>query len=132
MFILFYVFCVIFCIGLFFFFKQKTAYEMRISDWSSDVCSSEATEIGFDVVEVDSRGSGLDQDAHRLAAEPHRAGQDPGADGHADGGVDPAPAGEVDEQAAGDHPDAPDGVGHNLQVGALDVERLPEIGRANV
>src|SRR3546814_8422806 len=25
---------------LFFFFKQKTAYEMRISDWSSDVCSS--------------------------------------------------------------------------------------------
>src|SRR3546814_10239399 len=29
------------CIGVFFFFKQKTAYEMRISDWSSDVCSSD-------------------------------------------------------------------------------------------
>src|SRR3546814_4499534 len=29
----------VFC--LFFFFKQKTAYEMRISDWSSDVCSSD-------------------------------------------------------------------------------------------
>src|SRR3546814_8718162 len=28
-------------IFLFFFFKQKTAYEMRISDWSSDVCSSD-------------------------------------------------------------------------------------------
>src|SRR3546814_2828206 len=27
--------------GFFFFFKQKTAYEMRISDWSSDVCSSD-------------------------------------------------------------------------------------------
>src|SRR3546814_1606444 len=27
--------------GVFFFFKQKTAYEMRISDWSSDVCSSD-------------------------------------------------------------------------------------------
>src|SRR3546814_20092062 len=27
--------------GLSFFFKQKTAYEMRISDWSSDVCSSD-------------------------------------------------------------------------------------------
>src|SRR3546814_10723156 len=27
--------------GLFFFFKQKTRYEMRISDWSSDVCSSD-------------------------------------------------------------------------------------------
>src|SRR3546814_293407 len=28
-------------VALFFFFKQKTAYEMRISDWSSDVCSSD-------------------------------------------------------------------------------------------
>src|SRR3546814_9710925 len=26
---------------MFFFFKQKTAYELRISDWSSDVCSSD-------------------------------------------------------------------------------------------
>src|SRR3546814_7449079 len=36
-----------FCVSIvhvwlyFFFFKQKTAYEMRISDWSSDVCSSD-------------------------------------------------------------------------------------------
>src|SRR3546814_2890558 len=29
----------------FFFFKQKTAYEMRISDWSSDVCSSDLMPI---------------------------------------------------------------------------------------
>src|SRR3546814_2473146 len=29
------------CMVLFFFFKQKTEYEMRISDWSSDVCSSD-------------------------------------------------------------------------------------------
>src|SRR3546814_727301 len=29
------------CLVLFFFFKQKTAYEVRISDWSSDVCSSD-------------------------------------------------------------------------------------------
>src|SRR3546814_1504750 len=29
------------CLMFFFFFKQKTAYEMRISDWSSDVCSSD-------------------------------------------------------------------------------------------
>src|SRR3546814_2407196 len=35
----------LFCILLyFFFFKQKTAYEMRISDWSSDVCSSDLLE----------------------------------------------------------------------------------------
>src|SRR3546814_1017900 len=31
----------VFLFLLFFFFKQKTAYEMRISDWSSDVCSSD-------------------------------------------------------------------------------------------
>src|SRR3546814_6038432 len=30
-----------FLVCLFFFFKQKTAYELRISDWSSDVCSSD-------------------------------------------------------------------------------------------
>src|SRR3546814_13066273 len=30
----------------FFFFKQKTAYEMRISDWSSDVCSSDLLAAG--------------------------------------------------------------------------------------
>src|SRR3546814_3441659 len=30
---------------LFFFFKQKTAYELRISDWSSDVCSSDLLNI---------------------------------------------------------------------------------------
>src|SRR3546814_8870966 len=30
-----------FLVFIFFFFKQKTAYEMRISDWSSDVCSSD-------------------------------------------------------------------------------------------
>src|SRR3546814_5585575 len=29
------------CVALLFYFKQKTAYEMRISDWSSDVCSSD-------------------------------------------------------------------------------------------
>src|SRR3546814_5224216 len=29
------------CLLFIFFFKQKTAYEMRISDWSSDVCSSD-------------------------------------------------------------------------------------------
>src|SRR3546814_3729935 len=41
----------------FFFFKQKTAYEMRISDWSSDVCSSDldgralmaAIAVGYEV-----------------------------------------------------------------------------------
>src|SRR3546814_10701440 len=35
-----------FVVRLFFFFKQKTAYEMRISDWSSDVCSSDLDRAG--------------------------------------------------------------------------------------
>src|SRR3546814_2370700 len=33
--------CSVDLVYVFFFFKQKTAYEMRISDWSSDVCSSD-------------------------------------------------------------------------------------------
>src|SRR3546814_1056706 len=33
-----------FCIFYIFCFKQKTAYEMRISDWSSDVCSSDLSQ----------------------------------------------------------------------------------------
>src|SRR3546814_2559534 len=34
-------------LNVFFFFKQKTAYEMRISDWSSDVCSSDLQGIAI-------------------------------------------------------------------------------------
>src|SRR3546814_5069892 len=46
---LFVYLCVIFvflCLYVF-FFKQKTAYEMRISDWSSDVCSSDLADARF-------------------------------------------------------------------------------------
>src|SRR3546814_3806549 len=39
-------------ISCFFFFKQKTAYEMRISDWSSDVCSSDLSVTGFYVADA--------------------------------------------------------------------------------
>src|SRR3546814_11763442 len=35
---------------LFFLFKQKTAYEMRISDWSSDVCSSDLGARGAELI----------------------------------------------------------------------------------
>src|SRR3546814_6902084 len=38
------------CFVFFFFFKQKTAYEMRISDWSSDVCSSDLLVISRNYV----------------------------------------------------------------------------------
>src|SRR3546814_2165204 len=41
------------CLLYFFFFKQKTAYEMRISDWSSDVCSSDLQHLRRGAVEID-------------------------------------------------------------------------------
>src|SRR3546814_21010278 len=44
---------------VFFFFKQKTAYEMRISDWSSDVCSSDLQRSKRDDVD------GVDRLKHR-------------------------------------------------------------------
>src|SRR3546814_6523421 len=53
------VIVVVCSVVLFFFFKQKTAYEMRISDWSSDVCSSDLREAGH----------GEDAQAGVLAAE---------------------------------------------------------------
>src|SRR3546814_8322545 len=48
--------CVLF---LFFFFKQKTAYEMRISDWSSDVCSSDLSLERLPCALIRLRPSGL-------------------------------------------------------------------------
>src|SRR3546814_7769267 len=39
-----------------FFFKRKTAYEMRISDWSSDVCSSDLVENGRAALLLVARG----------------------------------------------------------------------------
>src|SRR3546814_9881722 len=57
------------------FFKQKTAYEMRISDWSSDVCSSDLLP-SEDAVELDGVAHRLvDLQRHLLAAE------DEGGDG---------------------------------------------------
>src|SRR3546814_2909393 len=38
---------------VFVFFKQKTAYEMRISDWSSDVCSSDLADVGVVAARAD-------------------------------------------------------------------------------
>src|SRR3546814_8472576 len=54
----------------FFFFKQKTAYEMRISDWSSDVCSSDLLIVLEQVhgdleLEADSAGADQAQDHGR-------------------------------------------------------------------
>src|SRR3546814_3932122 len=43
-------------ISVFFFFKQKTAYEMRISDWSSDVCSSDLVGYQLQGLMMDNEG----------------------------------------------------------------------------
>src|SRR3546814_6477411 len=48
-----------FLLFCFFFFKQKTAYEMRISDWSSDVCSSDLSSLGT----IDAAGKGFGAEA---------------------------------------------------------------------
>src|SRR3546814_1012069 len=63
----------------FFFFKQKTAYEMRISDWSSDVCSS-------DLHDHDRQRSPYDRD-HREGDEDDRHAE-PDTDDKADDQVD--------------------------------------------
>src|SRR3546814_2541381 len=44
----------------FFFFKQKTAYEMRISDWSSDVCSSDLWQRRRSCMQVNISGHQLE------------------------------------------------------------------------
>src|SRR3546814_10907768 len=44
---------------VFFFFKQKTAYEMRISDWSSDVCSSDLADELLELLAHLALGAGL-------------------------------------------------------------------------
>src|SRR3546814_6278984 len=63
----------------FFFFKQKTAYEMRISDWSSDVCSSdlELDQIGVDHNDVADGHAAVAHADHRQA---HHADQADGDD----------------------------------------------------
>src|SRR3546814_4212282 len=50
------------CLVFFFFFKQKTAYEMRISDWSSDVCSSDLEQIEVISAARRAAGRGTEQD----------------------------------------------------------------------
>src|SRR3546814_3804667 len=65
----------LFCFLFFFFFKQKTAYEMRISDWSSDVCSSDlerlASALGPTTIPELKSGPN-DGDADAIAAMLHR------------------------------------------------------------
>src|SRR3546814_15399951 len=53
----------------FFFFKQKTAYEMRISDWSSDVCSSDLLALGLAREISERHGVAVDVSIHAPGRE---------------------------------------------------------------
>src|SRR3546814_1024188 len=53
---------------MFFFCKQRRAYEMRISDWSSDVCSSDLLPTGHRVPGIASSRSPRGSDANRCSA----------------------------------------------------------------
>src|SRR3546814_10004492 len=63
----------------FFFFKQKTAYDMRISDWSSDVCSSDLRHLAIHQHRVIALiGQPLDRQLaifDRVATEPQQVEQ---------------------------------------------------------
>src|SRR3546814_2339532 len=89
------------CVHVCFCFKQKTAYEMRISDWSSDVCSSDLVHQNIP------EGLGLEADLRRplrvapmlIAGELERAGRGP------EGlGVEPAFLDRVADSTGGAQP----------------------------
>src|SRR3546814_20058886 len=98
---------------VFFFFKQKTAYEMRISDWSSDVCSSDL-------------GVALEQRLlAKLRRDPHGRQPEGGFAGVGAGQIDLAAGRVHDQQPVRPQVAAPDlhlldpqdgGVGAELQV----------------
>src|SRR3546814_9253229 len=74
------------CCLLVFFFKQKTAYDMRISDWSSDVCSSDLG--GYEGVETSVRV---------IRVAPFVTDKRPGA------GADKLPADQQGQEVVGHH-----------------------------
>src|SRR3546814_7743824 len=112
---------------IFFFFKQKTAYEMRISDWSSDVCSSDLLLFpvllllrrrGTDCMMGDIEG--FEAPMHRALAEPILPGGAPRAIAIVNGPVAAALGLGLQHWVAGI---VLWGVGHRLPV--LSGKRLP-------
>src|SRR3546814_7188580 len=106
--------CVV-CICYVFFFKQKTAYEMRISDWSSDVCSSDLRAAMVDAE------LGMAKRAHAVAGRDRAAPGlrlQPGKDGAGQIGVGVP---HVEAAAAGQR-----------ERRVRPVRRRSEIGRAHV
>src|SRR3546814_6980357 len=117
-----------------FFFKQKTAYEMRISDWSSDVCSSDLRALPFivqlpgsagvanamltdylDLLDIDHGDAVLEGLPSIVALNAMASRPPPGAGG---------PGGQV-QPGTGDGNDP-------TQQGDQGGQNAPEIGRAHV
>src|SRR3546814_3960615 len=134
--------CII--ISFFFFFKQKTAYEMRISDWSSDVCSSDlhqdddgdaeqqapVGELDEQVVQPGEDGRADDGTGERFdAAEQHHEQRVEGArDRHLD--REDRAFGEGEEAAGEPRHGAGEDEGDELQAICVDADGRAEIGRA--
>src|SRR3546814_4715765 len=78
----------------FFFFKQKTAYEMRISDWSSDVCSSDLLAGGAELLQGGQQGVAVADGAGGAERLRHHAV-------HMGGGLGDQPAGAAGEPGRG-------------------------------
>src|SRR3546814_10776634 len=98
---------------LVFFVRRKTAYDMRMSDWSSDVCSSDLAGVEFGPRQgCRGEAEALHQDAVRLAARPN-----------------PQPHVPLHVRIAR----AGDGLGEagTTHAGAVHAEKLGEIGRAS-
>src|SRR3546814_1113089 len=108
-----------------FFFNQKTAYDMRSSDWSSDVCSSDLFNAlpGFDPL----RDTLIGNDTRRLAIE-NGPGQSRSVDLSEGRGVALFLAGMSFEWS----PDESIKITNRLNVTAGDANTIGQIGRAHV
>src|SRR3546814_6305688 len=124
----------------FFFFKQKTAYEMRISDWSSDVCSSDLplaagrieTPEGLIVIRVVVEHAGVRGTGTRgeTIHAPIRQFEDDA--GGVEGTPDVRPLAHVDEPPRAIPQLLPPGAERQLRPISRGEAEVDEIGRAHV
>src|SRR3546814_1759812 len=105
-----------------FFFKQKTAYEVRISDWSSDVCSSDLVAMarGARVEACDDAGQPRDERCRQFAAPRHPVEQTILVEAcHFEDGLDEASLAVEREPAVG--------AAHDPAYTAVDLRRRPAV-----
>src|SRR3546814_8151453 len=108
----------------FFFFKQKTAYEMRISDWSSDVCSSDLDKIAQHRSDLHGLWKLRVRGARRRPVVPLAQPLDAGL-----GGADPMAVAELDHGEAAPGADA-EGFGPGRRLGGTPLHQRREVEAA--